>query len=600
MKRDLSLAIGVSDAGDLPFVGGAVNGARAFHEWAGKMGYDSRLLVDDPDPVTVDTLREKFAKLLKGTPVRRLLIYFSGHGMIRDAEERLWFLSQWNIELRVVQVELLRWRLMRYYDIEQIAIFSDACGVLPTKIEDLNLSLDGVVGKTPFQRGMEPELDRFDSSLDGTAAFMLPGRSPDGDQGVFSGLLMKALWGVRPDAFSQQIGNAVTSRSLAKYLKIEVPKLAKEYGKVLHPRVSPTFGEGVDIYYQARQGISPPQFPEPQPPGDILKNLGPGSRTGVDVERFDSEQESSFHQESMDAGARVKTATEKLFAGMHRSAQTKLPIGHTGVKVHTDSPCRLWCARPRDWHNMEPSHWVHQSSEAAPPDGKPLLIEFVDGRFAAITGITDFTVNVLDNNNGISGLFYFPGHDHVYAPMKTAEALAAMEMGDSPADVLVNFAAELRYGKHTDPVQGVISAYLYDSIGDIANIRRMAYYYIQYRQPIPFDIALLSRSRVEMQNGRLWMTVPVVEAQKPRTVEESQYEWTYSETPAAQGLIGGFWPLMRQGWSFLESPLELQTELIIPGLAELSGHLRPQRFATLDIIGGRRLVEMFSLSAAPY
>ena len=38
---------------------------------------------------------------------------------------------------------------------------------------------------------------------------------------------------------------------------------------------------------------------------------------------------------------------------------------------------------------------------------------------------------------------------------------------------------------------GVISAYLYDAIGDMKSIRRMASFYAKYSQAIPYDIALL-------------------------------------------------------------------------------------------------------------
>jgi hypothetical protein len=47
-------------------------------------------------------------------------------------------------------------------------------------------------------------------------------------------------------------------------------------------------------------------------------------------------------------------------------------------------------------------------------------------------------------------------------------------------------------GVYIDPLVGVISAYLYDSIGDIDSIRQMAFYYAKAQQAIPYDIALLA------------------------------------------------------------------------------------------------------------
>ena len=40
-KRMAALAIGVGDAKPLPYLSGAVNGARAFHAWATALGYDA-------------------------------------------------------------------------------------------------------------------------------------------------------------------------------------------------------------------------------------------------------------------------------------------------------------------------------------------------------------------------------------------------------------------------------------------------------------------------------------------------------------------------------------------------------------------------------
>src|SRR5690242_10026250 len=95
--RKAALAIGVSEADGLPYLSGAVNGARAFHEWAVSLGYVSRLVTDESKPVTVARLRNEIRRLLPARPadprLHRFLLYFAGHGVIREAEEGLWLLS---------------------------------------------------------------------------------------------------------------------------------------------------------------------------------------------------------------------------------------------------------------------------------------------------------------------------------------------------------------------------------------------------------------------------------------------------------------------------------------------------------------------------
>ena len=127
-KRMVAIAIGVGAAAPLPYLGGAVNGARQFHKWALKLGYTSRLIVDDEKPVTISRLNSELLAELQSTdpPIHRLAIYFAGHGLIREAEEGLWLLSDWSTQLRAVAVEVLKRRLYRF-NVGQIAIFADSC-----------------------------------------------------------------------------------------------------------------------------------------------------------------------------------------------------------------------------------------------------------------------------------------------------------------------------------------------------------------------------------------------------------------------------------------------------------------------------------------
>ena len=175
-SREVALAIGIGDARPLPYLGGAVNGARAFHDWASKLGYDSRLLTDEDQPVTIARLRSELESVLKASdqPIHRLLLYFAGHGLIREAEEGLWLLSDWNNELRAVAVEVLKRRLYMY-DIQQIAIFADSCRSLPPDITAADLSADGVLGRGPVREQKQPAIDKFIAAQDGNATFMVPG-----------------------------------------------------------------------------------------------------------------------------------------------------------------------------------------------------------------------------------------------------------------------------------------------------------------------------------------------------------------------------------------------------------------------------------------
>jgi hypothetical protein len=225
-----------------------------------------------------------------------------------------------------------------------------------------------------------------------------------------------------------------------------------------------------------------------------------------------------------------------------------------------------------------------------------VLIEFEDGMFAAMTALPEFIATVLRDERGISALIYRPVYELPGTASAAEFAIAKMESGALRADAATDLAVNLRQMKHVDPVLGVISAYLYDSIGDIDNIRRMAFYYVEHHQPIPYDIALLALLRGEWREGLLWAHVPAVGKRRPRTETEGANEWTHSATSATAGQVGGLWPWMRQGWTFLDDPSDDGSTLIRPGLIELIRHLVPGRFAMFDAEGGLELARLFGLS----
>jgi hypothetical protein len=142
--------------------------------------------------------------------------------------------------LRAVAVEPLKRRLYMHR-IDQIGIFADACRKLPANINTADLTADALLGEGPELPSDTVAIDNFIAAQDGTRAFMIPGRAPDEDRCLFSGVLLEALWGTKQDAFSKVQRDRVTSRSLGAYLKTEVPRIAKSYRITMVPNVSPTF-----------------------------------------------------------------------------------------------------------------------------------------------------------------------------------------------------------------------------------------------------------------------------------------------------------------------------------------------------------------------
>ena len=596
-KRMAALVIGVSDASPLDYIPGAVNGARAFHQWAKALGYDAQLITDDKRPVTIARLRRELEKLLAGdSRIHRLVVYFAGHGLIREAEQGLWLLSDWSRELRAVNVEGLRRRL-GYYGVKQVAIFADACRSLPPDLDTADLTADSVLGRGPEPRLTVMPVDKFVAAQDGTDTFMIPGPNPEDDRCLFSGVLLEALWGTKSAAFSRLLRTKVTSRSLGAYLESEVPRVAASYRYDVVPMVSPTFPEDDDVYFGDPPGVTAPELPDWPPLRAVTLQSAARAREGARGKA----RASRPHERARRAEASARALEKKLRVQQRpNSFETRAGFAVDGEKV-----VAVW-TRPGTFAGVsQRPNWWHVGVRSARSDIRledpaPVLIELESGRFAAVTALPSFVASVVVKPQGVSALVYREVHSQPTVAAATESALGQMERGALRADDVADLAIELRRSKHADPVHGVICAYLYDSIGDVDNIRRMAFYYVRRSQPIPYDIAFLAQLRGQRRGqGLLRATVPAVPPRKPRTKAEQRYAWTRAPTPRAIGVVGGFWPWLKQGWALLDDPAPNGSTLVLPGLIELADRLAPARFPTLDSAAGRQLAALFNLSPRP-
>ena len=548
-RRMAALSVGVGDASHLAFLQGAVNGAKAFHEWAKALGYESRLLTDEDSPVTIERLRQELLAIVASgtTPIHRLLLYFAGHGLIREAEEGLWLLSDWHEQLRAIAVEALKRRLY-LYGVQQLAIFADACRSLPKDIVAADLTADAVLGRGPAKPTTSPAIDKFIAAQDGAETFMIPGADPEDDRCLFSGVLLEGLWGTRPAAFSKVLVGKVTSRSLGAYLTSEVPQVAARYGFTVVPTVLPTFPDEDDIYFGDDTPPPAPAFPAWPPPGPLT---GMGLRSAKRRRRSPGVPIGPPPSAERTPDAMLNALTEQEVPHAFETEAGFAVEGQQVVAVWTPDDAFAEVHGDARWWRVGGSKRSYQLERPT-----PVLIEFASGLFAATTALPRFIASLLCDERGVSALIYREIHTRRTIAVDTERIISELERGALRADAATDFALDLRQDKHADPVRGVISAYLYDSIGDVDNIRRMAFYYVQHSQPIPYDIALLAQLEGERRDGLLWATVPRVKARAPRTERETGFQWAYGETPEAAGFVGGLWPLMRQGWSFLADPAD--------------------------------------------
>jgi hypothetical protein len=263
-ERRVAVVIAAADARPAVFLAGALNSAKEFAAWAGALGYETHLITDEAAPVTIARLQDELKTILPtraadGTlarPIHRLIVYFAGHGLIREAEEGLWLLSDWNDTLRAVAVEPFKRRLYAF-GVRQICIIADACRELPANVSQSDLAPDPVLGRGPVTIDRAPPVDKYIAAQDGAQSYAIAGDEPDHDRCLFSGVLMDGLWGA-DGAISDLMPGKVTSRSLGAYLEDEAPKRALTYRLTLNPSVTPIFPDNDCIYFD--KASAPPSL----------------------------------------------------------------------------------------------------------------------------------------------------------------------------------------------------------------------------------------------------------------------------------------------------------------------------------------------------
>src|SRR5688500_7258698 len=73
-----AVVIGVDKAGNLPVLSAAASGAQSFAYWLEGEGFETRLFVDDGQPVRVGDIFDAVAEFVNRGTLDQLVVYFSG------------------------------------------------------------------------------------------------------------------------------------------------------------------------------------------------------------------------------------------------------------------------------------------------------------------------------------------------------------------------------------------------------------------------------------------------------------------------------------------------------------------------------------------
>lgn len=579
-RKPLFIGIAVSRPRTMTALPGVFDALDWMCQWASSKSYDVISIDDRDERVTVSRIRSMLTPedtegdpdptLLLQRP--RIVVYFCGHG-ITDWPDQYWILSKGpDQSLERISANAFRDALASY-DPRQIALISDACRTGHGVTGAGSAVLESLPGTS-----RNPQKDIFYSCRDGTSSYAVPTTRGLPEYLVFTSVLKKAL--TRPDgsnldrALLQLNRQAVTSQSLSDYLEEHVPGAALGVDRVQAAQCDPGFRPLDHIYEEFAPLDGSP--PDADPDNDARNQFEwiiraePSLPDGNDIPAIGAYLARSFALAEKSRTRRQAFRLEQTLSDWRAPLVRRVGEMFREENIYTETISVMGIDRPRVLF----------------PDGRTKRIPSFDrGNGVSFSALSLEPEDVFENRNvcvefgarTIAFVPLFPGM-HVVAVgsptrsrqqlefvswisvhgdqerphlVHSVEALDGLTKGYLRSSDAAKLAGQIRYVKHLDPMMGVVAAYLYNAAGDIDNIRRMAYFYADNGQPIPFDIAMLGDLPLVPTEDGFTTVVPEVPAAAGR--DDDEPEFTRIRTTPIEGRIAGVAPILRFGWPYLRT-----------------------------------------------
>ncbi len=189
----IAICIGVNSVKNFIPLQGATKGAIKFSEWAKSQGYEIKLFLDDDKfVVKANDIFDFIQECLSSMRYSQMLIYFSGHGVLRGPKQELWLLSNAGTNPN----EFINLNESKdnasTCSIPYVLFISDACRSLPTNLNQTN----GASSIFPIMESIDDNvIDIFYATRPGAVAYEVAGNNLKDAYGIFTETLVEYLDG---------------------------------------------------------------------------------------------------------------------------------------------------------------------------------------------------------------------------------------------------------------------------------------------------------------------------------------------------------------------------------------------------------------------
>ncbi len=540
-----AVVIGVNRIGDMPVLHAAASGARDFAAWATGQGIDVTLLTDDNETVSLGSIKAAIRNYVQQRTYSQLIVFFSGHGVLRAPDYELWLLSGAPDDPDdAVNVPGSIW-LARNVGIPHVVIISDACRSRPNTSR-LGQVQGGVIFPNESPRSPRPAVDVFYAALPGDPALEVSAKNAtDNYRGIFTDCLLKGLNGSVPDLIVN-IGHShlneekwvVPSWELKPYLEREVPdaaasvhiKLQQEPDIRVESHPPNYLAEFPRPSYSSNPRTIPPSRPEEITLRHILRSLKD--------ERYFKKyiQDGSLPPNTKEFAERSKMAdaiNRLMEAKGRESFETRTGFSVIGTTIERAVVTASSC----DVFEESGAYQVRVHNEQNGRGSMSALIQMKGGSVIPLAVLSGYIGTVVVEEGRVVTVTYLPSH---HTPKYYEYRYAADEIERRRAFVAVaarngSFRFEggmeamegaryLRRLKAIDPTLGLYSAYAYAQAGDFEGIESVFEYMSYEPEPVLFDVAMLASKLNVSARKRLRR---------------------FSVAP--------FCPMLTQGWAFVDA-----------------------------------------------
>lgn len=513
------IAIGVgSTEGGFPKLKGARKDAKAFYEWGIAQGFECKLFVDERRKKirAADIFDAINGFVSKRGAYSQIVVYFSGHGVLKAPDCELWVLSGAPTNPNEVINVCGSITNARASGIEHVVFISDACRSLPSDMKGASIGIGQNIFSFVEYVTPAPEVDVFYATLPGDVALELPpDETTQRDRGLLTQCLLEALEGKVPDLIRPQaeddgvLSHVVHCRPLKAWLTSAVPLAAAAVSFKLR-QMPDTRLESDPQRYLSKLKPPPKLQLRPSSAANIYGEtdtlpLGVYDQTSPPRRLVPARNTSRLRSTSprLPAQGRERKIPARLFKEPTSLPNAGIVVRGGALAFATGPSGSLEVAVKGNeaWVVPGPDMDLSLSGQ----DGCPIALRFADGSGTVVAALPGYTATVIVEAGAITAVNYTPtpGSPDFEAYREQADdlctyrALVAQKarsgrssLENPPLSASITDKQDLLHA--LDPALGIHACYNYARAGAFGKAVELHRTITDSAKPVPFDIAMLA------------------------------------------------------------------------------------------------------------